>query len=185
MKRRYPKYTHGFIDRHGHARFYFRRAGYKPVKLPGLPWSPTFMAAYEAALANDKAVIGASRTLPGDLTLAVEVGPTEPEYDTTCSGGPIIAYSDARCVYDKDVADALMAIATQRGLSPQAAVLGAFESDASHSKASGLSPQAGLLCLPTLSTHGYEVITRNAVAAVTDVLTGFLRRGFAAEPSGR
>jgi len=127
----------------------------------------------------------ASRTLPGDLTLAVEVGPTEPEYDTTCSGGPIIAYSDARCVYDKDVADALMAIATQRGLSPQAAVLGAFESDASHSKASGLSPRAGLLCLPTLSTHGYEVITRDAVAAVTDVLTGFLRRGFAAEPSGR
>ncbi len=61
----------------------------------------------------------ASRTLPGDLTLAVEVGPTEPEYDTTCSGGPIIAYSDARCVYDKDVADALMAIATQRGLSPK------------------------------------------------------------------
>ena len=127
----------------------------------------------------------ASRTLPGDLTLAVEVGPTEPEYDTTCSGGPIIAYSDARCVYDKDVADALMAIATQRGLFPQAAVLGAFESDASHSKASGLSPRAGLLCLPTLSTHGYEVITRNAVAAVTDVLTEFLRRGFAAEPSGR
>jgi len=119
----------------------------------------------------------ASRTLPGDLTLAVEVGPTEPEYNTTCSGGPIIAYSDARCVYDKDVADALMAIATQRGLSPQAAVLGAFESDASHSKASGLSPRAGLLCLPTLSTHGYEVITRDAVAAVTDVLTGFLRRG--------
>jgi len=78
-----------------------------------------------------------------------------------------------------------MAIATQRGLSPQAAVLGAFESDASHSKASGLSPRAGLLCLPTLSTHGYEVITRDAVAAVTDVLTGFLRRGFAAEPSGR
>jgi len=71
MKRRYPKYTHGFIDRHGHARFYFRRAGYKPVKLPGLPWSPTFMAAYEAALANDKAEIGASRTLPGTVSAAL------------------------------------------------------------------------------------------------------------------
>jgi hypothetical protein len=33
-----------------------------------------------------------------------------------------------------------MAIAND-GLSPQAAVLGAFESDSSHSKASGLSPR--------------------------------------------
>jgi putative aminopeptidase FrvX len=127
----------------------------------------------------------ASRTLPGELTLAVEVGPTEAEYGTTCDGGPIIAYSDAQCVYDKDVADALMAIATEQGLSPQAAVLGAFESDASQSKASGLSPRAGLLCLPTLSTHGYEVITRDAIAAITGVLAEFVRRGFAAEPSGQ
>lgn len=116
----------------------------------------------------------ACRTLPGDLTLAVEVGPTEAEYDTTVTGGPIVAYSDAQCVYDKRVADRLCAIARDLGYSPQAAVLGAFESDASHTKASGLSPQAGLLCLPTLSTHGYEVISRTAIAAVTDVLVDFV-----------
>jgi putative aminopeptidase FrvX len=67
----------------------------------------------------------ASRTLPGDLTLALEVGPTEAEYTTTVRGGPIIAYSDALCVYDKEVADRLTDIATDLGLSPQAAVLGA------------------------------------------------------------
>src|SRR5690349_402068 len=54
----------------------------------------------------------ASRCLPGDLTIAVEVGPTEAEYQTTCAGGPIVAYSDAQCVYDKPVADAFMDIAT-------------------------------------------------------------------------
>ena len=37
----------------------------------------------------------ASRTLPGDLTIALEVGPTKAEYATTVSGGPIVAYSDA------------------------------------------------------------------------------------------
>lgn len=110
----------------------------------------------------------ASRTLPGELTLALEVGPTEVEYDTACSGGPIVGYSDAMCVYDKDVADRLMTIATERGLSPQAAVLGAFESDASHAKANGLTPRAGLLCLPTLSTHGYEVISRQAIPAMAE-----------------
>lgn len=116
----------------------------------------------------------ACRTLPGDLTLAVEVGPTEAEYGTTVAGGPIVAYSDAQCVYDKDVADRLCDIARELGYSPQAAVLGAFESDASHAKAAGLSPRAGLLCLPTLSTHGYEVIARSAIASVTDVLVDFV-----------
>jgi putative aminopeptidase FrvX len=118
----------------------------------------------------------ASRTLPGDLTLALEVGPTEAEYGTTVGGGPIIGYSDAQCVYDKDVADQLISIATELGLSPQPAVLGAFESDASHSKAGGLSPRAGLLCLPTLSTHGYEVIAREAIPAMSKVLVEFLLR---------
>ncbi|MGE2721803.1 M42 family metallopeptidase [Mycolicibacterium celeriflavum] len=119
----------------------------------------------------------ASRMLPGDLTLALEVGPTEAEYGTTCSGGPIVAYSDAESVYDKAVADALLNAATDLGLSPQPAVLGAFESDASHAKGSGLTPRAGLLCLPTLSTHGYEVIARQAIPDMAATLVEFLRRG--------
>jgi putative aminopeptidase FrvX len=116
----------------------------------------------------------ASRTLPGELTLALEVGPTEPEYGTTVGGGPIVAYSDAQCVYDKGLADRLMAIADKLGMSPQAAALGAFESDASHAKASGLTPQAGLLCLPTLNTHGYEVIRKDAIPVIAEVLVEFL-----------
>lgn len=118
----------------------------------------------------------ASRTLPGDVTIALEVGPTEPEYGTTVAGGPIVAYSDAQCVYDKPIADRLMAIAGDLGTSPQPAVLGAFESDASHAKASGLTAQAGLLCLPTLNTHGYEVVQRDAISAVTDTVVEFLLR---------
>lgn len=116
----------------------------------------------------------ASATLPGTLTIALEVGPTEREYATTVTGGPIVGYSDALCVYDKDVADRLMGIAVARGLSPQPAALGAFMSDASHSKASGLTPRAGLLCLPTLSTHGFEVIPRAAIEDVAGIVTDFL-----------
>lgn len=118
----------------------------------------------------------ASRMLPGDLTLALEVGPTEAEYDTSVRGGPIVGYSDAQCVYDKDVADELMGIGLDLGLSPQAAVLGAFESDASHAKSTGLTPRAGLLCLPTLSTHGYEVIAHRAIPDMTKLLVEFLSR---------
>jgi len=32
----------------------------------------------------------------------------------------------------------------------------------------------GLLCLPTLSTHGYEVIRRDAIPEVSAVLAAFL-----------
>jgi putative aminopeptidase FrvX len=116
----------------------------------------------------------ASRTLPGHLTLALEVGPTEEEYGTRVSGGPIVAYSDAECVYDKKVADRLMDIASASGLSPQPAVLGAFESDASHAKAGGLGAQTGLLCLPTLNTHGYEVIRRDAIAEMAGIVAEFV-----------
>jgi integrase len=66
-----PKFVHHFVDRHGHARFYFRRAGYKSATLPGLPWSLTFMAALEAALKNDRAEIGARRTIAGTVSAAL------------------------------------------------------------------------------------------------------------------
>jgi integrase len=45
------RYVHGFTDRHGHARHYFRKAG-KNTPLPGLIGSPEFMDAYGAALAS-------------------------------------------------------------------------------------------------------------------------------------
>src|SRR5262249_10309547 len=67
VMRRPPQYCNGFIDRHGKARWYFRRAGFKKVPLPGLPWSPEFMAAYEQALAGQPAPIGAGRAIPGTL----------------------------------------------------------------------------------------------------------------------
>ena len=67
MMRRPPKFVHGFLDRHGRPRFYFRRTGFKKVPLPGLPWSPEFMAAYEEALAGQPAQAGTSRVKPGTI----------------------------------------------------------------------------------------------------------------------
>jgi integrase len=62
-----PKFVQGFIDRHGRPRFYFRRPGFKSVPLPGLPWSPEFMTAYETALAGQPPPIGGSRVKPGTI----------------------------------------------------------------------------------------------------------------------
>ena len=65
--RRAPKYVQQMLDRRGKPRFYFRRPGFKRATLPGLPWSPEFMSAYEAALAGQPAEIGSSQTRPGTI----------------------------------------------------------------------------------------------------------------------
>jgi len=71
MSRVKLQYVNEFVDRHGHARFYFRRGG-KRVPLPGLPGSTEFMDAYEAALNRAAPVIiGAKRTTPGTVEEAV------------------------------------------------------------------------------------------------------------------
>ena len=81
MMRRPPKFVQGFIDRNGHARFYFRRTGFKRVVLPGLPWSPAFMEAYEAAMAGQplSPIIVDDLALPNPLgTFAEVLKPVEP-----------------------------------------------------------------------------------------------------------
>ena len=64
--RRPPKYVQGFVDRHGKARFYFRRAGFKTVALPGLPWSPEFMQHYADAMTQEQP-LGSDRLKAGSM----------------------------------------------------------------------------------------------------------------------
>ena len=73
MKHKSPPFVHGYVDQHGTPKFYFRRAGQPKVRLPGLPWSPEFMAAYEIAKAGGgpRPEIGASRTVPGTVNAAL------------------------------------------------------------------------------------------------------------------
>jgi len=65
--RHLPKYVHGFLDRHGEPRFYFRRPGFKQFPLPCLPWSPEFMRAYEEALTGQPVLIGSECVKPGTI----------------------------------------------------------------------------------------------------------------------
>jgi hypothetical protein len=72
MRLKLPPYVHAFADRHGKFRFYFRKAGQR-VPLPGLPWSPEFMAAHSAAMKGQPKPrqIGASRSIPGTVAALV------------------------------------------------------------------------------------------------------------------
>jgi integrase len=67
------EYVHEFLDRHGKARRYFRKPGFKQIPLPGAPGSDEFMTAYQLALAGQSppAQVGARRTRPGSVDAAV------------------------------------------------------------------------------------------------------------------
>ena len=68
MSRLRLRFVQSFVDRNSGVVFhYFRRIGYPRVRLPGLPGSAEFMAAYELALSAAKPPIGAERTKPGSL----------------------------------------------------------------------------------------------------------------------
>lgn len=71
LLRKPPKYCQGFVDRHGRVRWYYRRPGCKRTPLPGLPWTPRFMAAYELAAAGQKIDIGQKQTAPGSFSALV------------------------------------------------------------------------------------------------------------------
>ncbi len=118
----------------------------------------------------------ASRTLPGELTLALDVGPAEAEYQVPADSGPVVAYADDAVVYDKPVADHLLALGRELGLDPRAAVWESYDSDASQSTSSGQAARAALLSLPTLSTHGYEVQHRETVERCARLVAEFLCR---------
>ena len=69
---RSPKYVQAFVDpRDGRAYYYLRRPGFPRARLPGLPWSPSFMAAYEAAMRGPRTAIGAGRVKPGSVAAVI------------------------------------------------------------------------------------------------------------------
>ena len=117
----------------------------------------------------------AARTLPGDVTVAVDLGPATDEYKTELTSEPIVAYGDADGVYSKSVSDRLFNLAKDLGMDPQTAVWASYGTDASISKRYGQSGQTGLLCIATENTHGYEIIPREGLMRCARVLSAFLQ----------
>ena len=55
------QYVQGWVDDEGRVHRYFRRRGFPRVRLPGLPGSAEFMAAYQAALEAPFIEIGTAK----------------------------------------------------------------------------------------------------------------------------
>jgi putative aminopeptidase FrvX len=127
----------------------------------------------------------AARTLPGDITVAVEVGPVAAEYGTAFCDDPIIGYGDTRSLYSRSLADALRAHARRLGQHPQCAYRENLGTDASISKAYGQTGRAAMVSIPTHNTHGYEIIPPNGLRTCALLLAAFAGRPDGPAPDAR
>lgn len=116
----------------------------------------------------------AARTVPGTVTLAIDVAPVAKEYGTELTDQPIVAYRDRNTVYDRSIADALVAAGRKQRLRPQHVMLESYGSDASASKVAGNTARAGLLCIPTEFTHGYEIVVKRGIENCAKLLAQYL-----------
>lgn len=73
-------YVQEFVGKNGAVFRYFRRPGCKRVRLPGLPGSSEFMAAYQAAVDAPRVEIGAKRSRAGTVGAAVAAYYLSPLY---------------------------------------------------------------------------------------------------------
>src|SRR4051812_28253106 len=102
---RHPKYCETFLDRFGKRRVYLRRPGQPRIALntDALPWSPPFMAAYQAALdgtsasAGAPAMIGAARARAGSIVDVVARYLTSGAFAELAPS----TRADRRCLLDK------------------------------------------------------------------------------------
>ena len=80
------RFVQAWVDGEGRVHRYFRRPGYPRVRLPGLPGSPEFNRAYEAALETPQVPIGSKRTKPGTASAAIAGYYTSLEFRSLAPG---------------------------------------------------------------------------------------------------
>lgn len=118
----------------------------------------------------------AASHLPGEITLAIDVGPAAAEYNTVLSAEPIIAYGDSVAPYSKSVADRLRDLAKDLGMKPQTASWESYGSDASIANRYGHTALSGLLCIATENTHGYEIIPKEGLVTCSRLLAAYMEK---------
>ena len=80
------RFVQAWVDGEGRVHRYFPRPGYPRVRLPGLPGSPEFNRAYEAALETPQVPIGSKRTKPGTASAAIAGYYTSLEFRSLAPG---------------------------------------------------------------------------------------------------
>ena len=99
----------------------------------------------------------AARTLPGDLSLAVDSGPACEEYGVELTDEPVVVYGDAQGLYDKSVADRLLAYGRELDMETPMCVLAKLRLRRLHGQGHGPDAEGR----PAVHPHGKYAWLRN------------------------
>jgi putative aminopeptidase FrvX len=135
-----------------------------------VPLHDTYFIATTKEEIGAAGAVYASKVLPEGLTIALDIVPVAEEYDICFSDGLVIAYKDPLSLYDKRTSDALLRVANGMGLQIHPALLESYGSDSSRSVQYGQTPRAVLLAIPTINTHGFEIIHKNVMFNLAEFL---------------
>lgn len=86
MTRLKLRYVQAWVDRDGRVHHYFRRPGHKRARLPGMPGSADFMAAYAAAMDQNPLPIGIKRSKSGSVAAGVAAYLVSPDFTSLAPG---------------------------------------------------------------------------------------------------
>ena len=137
------------------------------------PPQDTYLVISSMEEVGSGSAIYATRTIPGDRLIAVEIVPAMPEYDIVNDDRPVILYADSTNVYDESVANRAAVLAHGLGIDVQRGVLSSYGSDASMSKKAGAAPSIGLFGFPTENTHGYEIAHLGGIANCLELAAAY------------
>lgn len=98
----------------------------------------------------------AARALPGNVSVALEIGPVAEEYDVKLNDQPVIWYGPGG-QYSKRRSDAVLDLAQELGFGAQPAYIWGAGSDSAKILQMGLAAEALCLAFPCDNTHGYEI----------------------------
>lgn len=116
-------------------------------------------------------------SLPGLVTLAVEVIPAAAEYEIPLDDVPVIVVRDSMVTYTRSVYLGLQAAAERTGVGYRFAALDRIGSDASLYFKSGSAAQIGMFGFPTDNTHGFEICLPEGLTNCAELLSAYLLSG--------
>jgi putative aminopeptidase FrvX len=112
---------------------------------------------------NGGSAVFAARQLGGEAMLGLEIVPAMPEYGVKNDARPVLVHVDGVHIYDERLTHRAAALAAERGIEVQHAVLASFGSDPGIARRGGGVPRAALLGFPADNTHGYEIAHLDAM----------------------
>lgn len=116
----------------------------------------------------------ASRTLPGEITIAIDTSLLSEKFQTTLNQYPIIAYKDAASLYDKTISDHLVYLSKKLNQKPQCCIIEGGGTDASAAHIRGQTAKCAFIGIPAENLHGFEIIHKDSIPACAELLIQYL-----------